>query len=194
VRRVSERAVFLDRDGVVNENVVRDGRPYPPASLEQLVVGEQTSAALHALKTHGFRLLIVTNQPDVGRGTQTRAIVESLHEALSACLPLDSFYTCYHAHDGECECRKPRPGLILTAAAEHDLDLRRCFMIGDRWRDVEAGANAGVRVAFIDRGLDERRPAHPPDKTVHSLTEATAWILSSDSASVSGTSQEAHGC
>jgi D-glycero-D-manno-heptose 1,7-bisphosphate phosphatase len=171
------RAVFLDRDGVLNRPVIRGGKPYPPASAEQLEIFPDASAALVALKRAGFRLYVVTNQPDVARGTQTRAAVERIHAALAEALPIDGFYACYHDDGDACECRKPKPGLLLAAAAEHGIALAGSYMIGDRWRDVEAGQRAGCRTVWLDFGYAERGPASPPGARVATLAEAVAWIL-----------------
>lgn len=171
------RAVFLDRDGVLNRAVVRDGRPYPPASLDELEVVRGTHEALSGLAEEGFLLFVVTNQPDVARGTQRRSLVEAMHSALSKTLPVDRFYVCYHDDTDACECRKPKPGLLLTAAAEHGISLPASYMIGDRWRDVEAGQRAGCRTVWIDCGYAESGPSAPADATVRSLAEAVTWIL-----------------
>jgi D-glycero-D-manno-heptose 1,7-bisphosphate phosphatase len=173
----TERAVFLDRDGVLNRPVIRGGKPYPPASAQELEVSPDAPAALAALKQAGFRLYVVTNQPDVARGTQTRAAVERIHAALGEALPLDGFYVCYHDDGDRCECRKPKPGLLLAAAAEHGISLPASYLIGDRWRDIEAGQRAGCRTAWLDFGYAERGPAAPPDARAASLAEAVAWIL-----------------
>jgi transaldolase len=145
--------------------------------VEELEISPGAPAALAALKQAGFRLYVVTNQPDVARGTETRAAVERIHAALGEALPLDGFYVCYHDDRDRCECRKPKPGLLLAAAAEHGIALGASYMIGDRWRDVEAGQRAGCRTAWLDLGYAERGPAAPPDATVASLAEAAAWIL-----------------
>jgi D-glycero-D-manno-heptose 1,7-bisphosphate phosphatase len=171
------RAVFLDRDGVLNRPVVREGKPYPPASADELKVSPDAPAALAALKQAGFRLYVVTNQPDVARGAATRAAVERIHAALGEALPLDGFYVCYHDDGDRCECRKPKPGLLLAAAAEHGISLGASYLIGDRWRDIEAGQRAGCRTAWLDFGYAEPGPAAPPDARVASLVEAAAWIL-----------------
>jgi D-glycero-D-manno-heptose 1,7-bisphosphate phosphatase len=174
------RAVFLDRDGVLNRPVIREGKPYPPAGLHHLEIFPDAPAALAALREAGFRLYVVTNQPDVARGVQTRDEVEQIHRALSDALPLDGFYVCYHDDGDACECRKPKPGLLLAAAEEHGISLRESYMIGDRWRDVEAGQRAGCRTVWLDFGYAERGPAAPADFTVRSITEAAAWILGED--------------
>jgi D-glycero-D-manno-heptose 1,7-bisphosphate phosphatase len=171
------RAVFLDRDGVLNRPVVRDGRPYPPACPEELEIFPEAPAALTALRREGFSLYVVTNQPDVARGIQQRSLVEAMHAALRKVLPLDGFYVCYHDDADACECRKPKPGLLLTAAGEHGISLPASYMVGDRWRDVESGQRAGCRSVWIERGYAERGPSAPPDFTVRSLREAAAWIL-----------------
>lgn len=171
-------AVFLDRDGVLNGPIMRDGRPYAPATVEELEIYPDAPASLQALKAARFLLPVVTNQPDVARGTQTLANVEEINAHLATELPLDGFYVCYHARDGLCTCRKPLPGLLLRAAHERGIDLEHSFLIGDRWRDVDAGKAAGVRVAFIDRGYQERAPDHAPDIRVSSLRQASDWILS----------------
>jgi len=171
------RAVFLDRDGVLNRPVIRDGKPYPPVSAEDLEISPGAADSLAALKQAGFKLYVVTNQPDVARGSQTRAAVERIHAALGAALPLDGFYVCYHDDRDRCECRKPKPGLLLAAAAEHGLSLGASYLIGDRWRDVEAGQRAGCRTVWLDFGYAERGPATPADLRAGSLTEAVAWIL-----------------
>ena len=172
-----KRAVFLDRDGVVNEVVVKYGKPYPPANAESMRILAGTAHALGRLKERGFFLLVVTNQPDVARGRQTREAVEQMHRRLRSELPLDDVLTCYHDDTDDCECRKPRPGLIKRAAQQNDIDLRRSFLIGDRWRDIDAGANAGCKTILIDRGYAERPPASTPDARVGSLPEAVDWIL-----------------
>jgi len=174
---LSRKAVFLDRDGVLNEAIVRDGKPYPPASVAELAIVPDASRCLTALRDAGFLLIVVSNQPDVARGTQTREVVEQIHSAMRSRLPLDAIYVCYHDSRENCACRKPKPGMLLTAAADHDIDLTSSFMIGDRWRDVDAGAEAGCRTVFIDFGYRERGPTNPPSKTSTGLREAVEWIL-----------------
>jgi transaldolase len=173
----TRRAVFLDRDGVINRAIVRGGKPYPPADILQLEVLPGVAQALERLRAAGFRLIVVTNQPDVARGVQTRETVEAIHaELLARGLPLDDFRVCYHDDDDDCACRKPKPGLLLAAAQEEGLDLTSSFLVGDRWRDIEAGKRAGCTTLFIDYRYVELERSQP-DVRVRSLAEAANWIL-----------------
>jgi D-glycero-D-manno-heptose 1,7-bisphosphate phosphatase len=171
------RAVFLDRDGVINRAILRDGKPYAPTRIEDLEILPGVPEALSRLRGAGFRLVVVTNQPDVARGTQQREVVEAMNAQLAAALPLDEFRVCYHDDGEHCRCRKPKPGLLEDAARDAGLSLSDSFMVGDRWRDVEAGRRAGCTSIFIDRNYAEQRPEQP-DVTVSSLPEAADWILS----------------
>lgn len=177
---VSARAVFLDRDGVLNRAEVRGGKPYPPSRPEALVVLPEVPEALARLKRAGYLLLVVTNQPDVARGTQARAVVDEMHRSLMQQLPLDEILCCFHDDADGCDCRKPRPGLLLQAARARHLDLAASFMVGDRWRDMAAGGAAGCRTLFLDYGYQERRP-DTFDARVTSLSEAAGWILTKGS-------------
>jgi D-sedoheptulose 7-phosphate isomerase len=171
------RAVFLDRDGVINEALMRDGKPYPPADVASTRILPGTAEALARLKDHGFLLLVVTNQPDVARGRQNPDAVDAITRHLRSELPLDDVLTCFHDDPDDCDCRKPRPGLMKQAAQQYGIDLRQSYLIGDRWRDIDAGANAGCKTVWIDRGYKERAPASAPDARVASLSEAVDWIL-----------------
>jgi D-glycero-D-manno-heptose 1,7-bisphosphate phosphatase len=179
VDQVTARAVFLDRDGVINRAVVREGKPYAPESVDVLELADGVADGLRKLREAGFRLIVITNQPDVARGTQTREAVEAIHAHLTASLPIDEIIACYH--DGDvCDCRKPKPGALLDAARRHGLELARSFMIGDRWRDVEAGQRAGCRCLFVDHGYSEQQPAGAFVR-VSSLLAAADWILENES-------------
>lgn len=169
------KAVFLDRDGVLSRSDVRDGKPYAPTRLEDFDILPDVPDALHALKQERFLLVVVTNQPDVGNGHVDRAVVEDMNARLSRDLPIDAVKVCYHGQADGCDCRKPKPGMILDAAKEFDIDLAASFMVGDRWSDVDAGRNAGCRTVFIDRGYGERRP-ESPDFTAASIGEAAEMI------------------
>jgi D-glycero-D-manno-heptose 1,7-bisphosphate phosphatase len=171
------RAVFLDRDGVLNRAIVRDGKPYPPDSVSDLDVLPGVHRSLEDLKMAGFLLLVVTNQPDVGKGTQTRAVVEAIHCRLRAELPLDDIFVCYHVDSDNCDCRKPAPGLLEQAAERYGLYLPSCYLVGDRWRDVDAGHRAGCHSILLDYGYRERAPQREPSARVNSLREAADWIL-----------------
>lgn len=173
---MSRAAIFLDRDGVLNRAVVRGGKPYPPQTLEEFEILSGVEAASHRLKGEGFLLIVVTNQPDVAKGTQRRDVVEAMHDVLRSRLPVDAIRVCWCLEGPDCECYKPKPGLLLDAAREFDLDLSRSFMVGDRWRDVGAGAAAGCFTIFLDRGYAEPLVARP-DSTCRSLEEATGVIL-----------------
>ena len=174
---VIRRAVFLDRDGVLNEPIIRNGRPYPPANISELVLTPGAVESLNELKKCGFLLIVVTNQPDVRRGKTSVAIVEQIHAWLAEQLPLDDFFTCFHDDSDACSCRKPLPGLIKQAAEKYGVDLRTSYMIGDRWRDIEAGYAAGCRTIFMNRRYNERSPNATPDASVFTLIEAVRWIF-----------------
>jgi len=171
------RAVFLDRDGVLNRTVVRHGKPYPPASAAEMEIAAEAENVLRELKAQGFKLLVVTNQPDLAKGLATPESVGAINQKLAAALPVDEFFVCPHVDGDNCDCRKPKAGLLLEGARKYHIDLSGSFMIGDRWRDVEAGQNAGCRTVLIDYGYQEKHPARPPDAIVHSLREAADWIL-----------------
>lgn len=174
----TKKAVFLDRDGVINQCKVIDGKPYAPLSLEEFIVLPGVSDACQKLKRAGFVLVVATNQPDVGRGTLKQEIVEQIHTHMCAQLPIDRVEVCYHPGRGEsdCDCRKPKPGLLLRAARELSIDLRTSWMVGDRWRDIDCGHAAGCRTVFIDYQYDEALKQQP-DYRAKNLLEATELIL-----------------
>jgi len=176
IERVVRRAVFLDRDGVINRAVVRGGKPFPPATEEAMEVLPGVAEALDRLHDAGFHLVVVTNQPDIARGTLARDAVDRMHARLTSELPLDDVRVCGHDDADRCGCRKPKAGMLEAAARDAGLSLADSFMVGDRWRDVEAGRRAGCTTIFIDYGYDERRPEQP-DAIVRSLAEAAEWIL-----------------
>jgi D-glycero-D-manno-heptose 1,7-bisphosphate phosphatase len=171
------RAVFLDRDGVLNRTIVRDGTPYPPRDVGELELLPGVAQALSLLAQQGFLLVVVTNQPDVARGTQTRETIEQINQRLRESLPILAILTCYHDNADQCACRKPRPGMILEAAKRYDIDLRQSFMVGDRWSDVAAGRAAGCTTLLIDVSYNQRERCIP-DYDVADLLAATEIISS----------------
>lgn len=172
------RAVFLDRDGVINRALIREGKPSPASSLTEFEILPGVVEACARLKQAGFLLVVATNQPDVGRGTLRLEVVESIHARMCSVLPIDRVEVCYHPGQGasNCDCRKPRPGMLRRAALELDLDLRASWMVGDRWRDIDCGQAAGCRTILIDYGYAEELRS-PPDFRAHSLREAADIIL-----------------
>lgn len=170
------KAVFLDRDGVLNRNDVRGGRPYAPTEYADFEILPGVPEAVAALKAAGFLAIVATNQPDIETGKQTPETLAEMHQALRKMVPVDDIKICYHTDAAACDCRKPKPGLLLEAARQYGIDLSASYMIGDRWRDVAAGQAAGCATIFVDYGYDEPRP-QGPDAIVKTLTEAAAWIL-----------------
>ena len=175
-------AVFLDRDGVLNEAVVVNGRPTPPLTLADLRLRPGVVEACVELHDAGYALVVVTNQPDIARGTQSHAEVCRMHARLREVLPLDEIVMCVHDDDDNCRCRKPQPGMFLDAADRLGLDLSVSVCVGDRWRDIEAARRAGVQAVFVECHYDEPA-ATGADLVVGSLLEAVPWIRGLESGS-----------
>jgi len=173
---LKRRAVFLDRDGVLNQPVVRNGKARSPRSLEDFVISPGTDDALRALREAGFLLIVATNQPEVARGLQQQSVVERMHDVLRTALPLDDILVCYHDEGQSCSCRKPAPGLMVEAAAKWGIELEESYMIGDRWKDIEAGHRAGCKSILLVRSYDQGDPDRA-DFCAQSVSEAAAWIL-----------------
>jgi len=177
-QRVKNKAVFLDRDGVLNEAIVVDGYPYPPNLPADLVIPSDVLTALIKLKKAGFLLIVVTNQPDVARKKVSQKNVEEINSILKNKLPIDEFYICYHDDVDQCACRKPLPGLLLQAVKNFSIDLNESFMIGDRWRDIVAGKNAGCKTIWLNKNYSEKKPVEF-DLSVTCLNDAVDWIVGS---------------
>ena len=178
VKAAVQRAVFLDRDGVINRALERDRKPYPPQSLAEFEILPEVPAACARLKAAGFLLVLVTNQPDVGRGTLPKETVKTIHAEMCRRLPIDRVEVCYHPGQGasECDCRKPKPGMLVRAAHALKVDLAQSWMVGDRWRDIDCGHAAGCRTIFIDRGYAEEL-RQKPHFSAGNLAEAADIIL-----------------
>ena len=172
------RAVFLDRDGVINRALERESKPFPPRSLDEFEILPEVPGACAKLKAAGYLLVVATNQPDVGRGTLQQQTVEKIHAHMMTQLPIDRVEVCYHSGKGasDCACRKPKPGMLLNAARELGIDLAQSWMVGDRWRDVDCGHAAGCRTIFINCGYAEEL-RQKPDFSAGNLAEAADIIL-----------------
>lgn len=169
--------MFLDRDGILNRAIVRGGKPFAPLTPEEMEILPEAPAALAGLKAAGYLLVCVTNQPEVARGALAQSTLDAMHAKLNTELPLDAIYVCPH-DDGEgCLCRKPKPGLLLGAARDLGIDLSHSYMIGDRWRDVDAAHAAGVTAVFVDYGYKDQALARPPGYAARCVNEAVEWIL-----------------
>jgi D-glycero-D-manno-heptose 1,7-bisphosphate phosphatase len=169
-------AVFLDRDGTLIRAFDVDGVSIPPAHLADVEILPGVNHALGALKSVGFRLIVVTNQPDVARGTQTRASVEAINAFLAECLPLDEIVCCFHDNADDCTCRKPKHGMLVDAAKKHGLHLAASYMVGDRWTDIEAGRRAGCTTVQVPAASTQPGVTQP-DFQAGNLDEAARIIL-----------------
>jgi D-glycero-D-manno-heptose 1,7-bisphosphate phosphatase len=170
------RATFLDRDGVLVD--------------DDLAIVDGAGDATSALRAAGFVLVMVTNQPNVARGTAARAEVERMNASVQSALGLDDVRCCFHDEADDCACRKPKPGMILDAARDLELDLDASWLVGDRWVDIGAGAAAGVQTVLVERDYswDGTHSGAPeatlaPTARATSLTDAVSLILERDQSS-----------
>ena len=166
-----KKAIFLDRDGVLNLTLFKDGEFKSPLNLDELKIVPNIKETLFIFKKYGYLLILVTNQPDVARGKNTKQNVEEINNYLKNYFNLDAIYVCYHDNNDFCDCRKPKPGMIINASKKYNIDLTSSFMIGDRWRDVEAGKNAKCKTILIDYKYKEQLISQPDYKII-SFTEA----------------------
>jgi len=173
--QLARRCVFLDRDGVINASVERDGRLVAPTSLADFHIFPDVNAAIRRLRHGGFLVIVVTNQPDVATGLVKQETVEAMHSILRDCLAVDDIRVCYHVDRDECTCRKPKPGMLLDAARCHDIDLANSYLVGDRWRDILAGDAAGCFTILVTGGDNEL--SSTPGMVVNSLSSAAEFIL-----------------
>jgi len=172
------RAVFLDRDGVVNRAFVQDGKPTPPTRLDEVRVLPGVREACQALHEAGFVLVLVADQPDAVQQEAAGHDVGAINQLLRRFLRLEDTRVCRRGDSPNCDCREPDAGLLIQAAKDWNIDLQSSYFVGDRCPDVEAAQHAGCRAVFVDYGYQERRPV-APYLEVHSLREAARWIVES---------------
>jgi D-glycero-D-manno-heptose 1,7-bisphosphate phosphatase len=172
----NQQAVFLDRDGVINRALKIDGIPHPPNSLGEVEILAGVIEAVQELRRHEYSIVVVTNQPDIANGKTTIEAVNKINEYLKEQTGIQDFYVCPHNDLSNCKCRKPKPGMLLEAASKFGVDLKKSFLVGDRWRDIEAGQNAGCKNFYINYQYNEKSPK-PPFIEVSSLLEATRLIV-----------------
>ena len=145
------RAIFLDRDGTLNKAFIKNGLPFSPSTFDEFEILPGVKESLLKLKKLNFLCLLITNQPDVSRGKIKKNVVIQMNNFLKSEIKLDDIYVCYHDDYDNCECRKPKPGLLLSAKKKWNINLNESYMIGDRWKDVQAGINAGCKTIFINK-------------------------------------------
>jgi D-glycero-D-manno-heptose 1,7-bisphosphate phosphatase len=171
---ITRRAVFLDRDGVINKVIFRDGHPASPGSLEEFVLNDGVRQTTRKLRDYGFRIIVVSNQPDLARGEITKGVLALMTQRMRWELPIDDVYICPHDDHHQCSCRKPKPGMLIQSAEKWDIDLPSSFMIGDTWKDMEAGKAAGCRTIILNAPYNQDVQC---DFRVKSLSESVDIII-----------------
>ena len=169
------KAIFLDRDGVINKIFIKNNYPFSPTLFDMLEIFPGVKESILRLKKLNFVCLVVTNQPDVSRGKIEKKTIIKMNNYLKDEIKLDDIFVCYHDDHDKCKCRKPKPGLLLDASKKWDINLKKSYMIGDRWRDIEAGKSVGCKTIFIDYDYKETKPKNP-DFTTDSLLNAVHLI------------------
>ena len=156
-----KKAVFLDRDGVINKAFVKKGLPTSPNSLDELEILPGVKESIIRLKKLNFICLVVTNQPDVPRVKINKKTVIEMNNFLKKEIELNDIFVCYHDDNDNCNCRKPKPGLLLQARKKWNVDFKKSFIIGDRWKDIQAGEKVGCKTIFLDYKYDDIKPKNP---------------------------------
>jgi D-glycero-D-manno-heptose 1,7-bisphosphate phosphatase len=172
----SSKAIFFDRDGVINRSYKIDGKPYAPINFKDFIFYPNTKKNLISLKKKGFKLFIITNQPDIGNNKITINVLNKMHQKILKELPITKIYVCKHSQKKNCRCRKPKPYFIKQAIKLYNINISKSFMVGDRGSDIKIGQTAGCETIFIDRFYDENKN-NGQNKTVFSLNSATKYIL-----------------
>ena len=173
--KIKNKAVFLDRDGVLNRVKVILNKPYPPSNMEEMEILPGVHEGIQLLKHAGFKLIVITNQPDVARGTADIEVVNTLNNFILTELGIDEVMCCFHDDSENCLCRKPKPGMIFEAEKNWNIDLSLSYLIGDRWRDIETAKNTDIRTVLIDYHYDEKKVK--ADFECNNFEEAVNFIL-----------------
>ena len=173
--KIKNKAIFLDRDGVLNKAIVKNRKPYPPSKIEELEILPGVYEAIQLLRHSGFKLIVVTNQPDVGRGVTNIELVDEINNSIIKHLKVDEIICCFHDDSDNCECRKPKTGMILQAVKKWDIDLSVSYLIGDRWRDIQTAINIGLTSILIKYDYDEKQIK--ADFECSNLEDAANFIL-----------------
>jgi len=176
-----KRAVFLDRDGVVNRAPLIEGLPHSPRSVRELEIMPGVREAVSILLDFNYEIVVVTNQPDISRGLLQNDELDKIHKEISSQTGIKHFFFCIHDNQHRCACRKPKPGMLIYAALELNLSLERSFLVGDRRKDIQAGQEAGCQCFFIDYEYPEKLPDQPFYR-VASLLEAAVLITENQNA------------
>jgi D-glycero-D-manno-heptose 1,7-bisphosphate phosphatase len=174
-----KKAIFLDRDGVLNRALIKNGKPYPPFDLDNLEILDGVKNSIFALQKANWLVIVVTNQPDVARNIISKENVEKINSHLKSTLQFNEIYTCYHDNEDFCDCRKPKPGMLVAASKKNNIILKNSYMVGDRWSDIEAGNKAGCKTIFIDYDYREKKPINF-NYRVKSFNEAANIILKNE--------------
>ena len=174
-----KKAVFLDRDGVLSKTSLINGKSIAPRTLEDFKLYSDSAKAVSRLKSAGFMVFVITNQPDIGNNLISTSILKKMHTKLIKKTNVDKIFVCTHRKDENCFCRKPKPGMILNAAKKYKIDLKRSFLVGDRASDIEAGQKANCKTIFLDKKYREKAPIKQ-EATFSNLKEATQYILSKE--------------
>lgn len=172
-----KKAVFLDRDGVINDLVYRNNQPNSPICLGDMKILPRVKEAVDSLKNAGYLCIVVTNKPDIARGLLSYAELSKMHNFMTQATGLELIYFCPH-DDNQCDCRKPLTGMIEKAVRQYGIDLKRSFVVGDRWRDVEMGKKSGCRtVLVISKSTEQDNRKIDPDFITMDLWEAAQIII-----------------
>jgi D-glycero-D-manno-heptose 1,7-bisphosphate phosphatase len=165
-----KKAIFLDRDGIVNKPIILEGKPYPPFIVKQAFLVNNIKNMIDKWHKEGYLVIVVTNQPDISNHLISQRKVEKINRYLQSMAKFDDLFMCPHNEKDKCNCRKPKIGLFLQAKEKYDIDLEESYMIGDRWKDIEAGRRAGCRTIFVNYNYNEEKP-HSCDYMVSSIKD-----------------------
>ena len=152
------KAFFFDRDGILNKSLIINRKPYSPKFPSELVLNYQLVKFINKLKKEGYLIIVVSNQPDIKSGKLTKFSLKIMNSIIKKYFNVDDIYICPHGKNDDCECRKPKPGMLLEASKKWNIELKKSFLIGDRWKDIAAGSIMNCTTIFIDYNYNEPKP------------------------------------
>jgi D-glycero-D-manno-heptose 1,7-bisphosphate phosphatase len=164
------KAVFLDRDGIVNRALIINKKPYPPLSVSDTFPIKEISELIKSWHDKGYLVIVITNQPDVANHLVEKSEVDKINRYLKSLVGFDDIFVCYHSEKDNCDCRKPKVGLFKQAKEKYNIAFSKSWMIGDRKKDIDAGKKIGCQTIFVDYDYDEKKPKNF-DYTVESVKE-----------------------